>query len=735
MRKAVFIVAMLLLAPLPTVGAEEDTIHLWSDQAPGFVLLWDDSGNLTSLDPNQPIDIHLPNGNWSLVRLIDGIPQDDSLLFNQDTNASSFLNQIIPNPRLITGGAHLDLLGPIEKATSLNATWSSMITIPNTLGHPDLPNSHLGIEHQIMSEFSGDISLFSGWLSNHSGIGCCAYDKIDMVGTGNVLPHIENDSWGWSIEANLSGQADSRSTRLLWIPITGDLFDSIDLRITMPPPHEIRYSPQSDYITGLPDDFVIHRGEIEVTGNATIALGTNMAPTASWVAANRELPWLPYNQPTVIESDCIDTSIISPQSRFILRSGNTTLLDENSSNITIDAMFLDLDFSTWLNLTLECTDPQGLMANISQELYIDGTQPTRNLQMEYLHGDEQMPVIVDIGQQTISIPSGAVLSGATQAGDDSAPPVDIRWTSNKSNGWVQLGIGNHAWDDMFVQGPHINGQHLSIEDRHDAKPLTVYNLNLELTDAAGNYATQSWDVVVTDRTAPNPRPALSVDGNYYGELNYPIEGGSQIVVSMEESWDDIDAIELLTWSVNLNGEQLNFGNSWSEIESFILPPLTSGRHVLEVNATDSSGNTGTHSMLFSVEPPFGGFLQITEVVKLDNNGPGEPGALDITLENAGQGETIFRLCYIQDCTSEFIAVQATVDGPGNMTHRLSVTEWAAGDVILRVEFDDNSSEEFVTNLSVSSEMTPLMWILLLLPPLIGLIALWRLKKQTEQDDA
>ena len=166
MRKAVFIVAMLLLAPLPTVGAEEDTIHLWSDQAPGFVLLWDDSGNLTSLDPNQPIDIHLPNGNWSLVRLIDGIPQDDSLLFNQDTNASSFLNQTIPNPRLITGGAHLDLLGPIEKAASLNATWSSMITIPNTLGHPDLPNSHLGIEHQIMSEFSGDISLFSGWLSN-----------------------------------------------------------------------------------------------------------------------------------------------------------------------------------------------------------------------------------------------------------------------------------------------------------------------------------------------------------------------------------------------------------------------------------------------------------------------------------------------------------------------------------------------------------------------------------------
>ena len=143
-------------------------------------------------------------------------------------------------------------------------------------------------------------------------------------------------------------------------------------------------------------------------------------------------------------------------------------------------MFLNLDYSTWVNLTLECTDPQGLMANHSQELYIDGIQPTRNLQMEYMHLDAEEPVLIDVGQQTISLPSGAVLSGSTQVGDDSAPPVDIRWTSNKSNGWIQLGIGNHAWNDMFVQGPHINGQHLTIEDRHQAKPLTMYSLELEL---------------------------------------------------------------------------------------------------------------------------------------------------------------------------------------------------------------------------------------------------------------
>ncbi len=735
MRKAVLIVALLLLAPLPTIGAEENSIHLWSEQAPGPVLLWDDSGNLTPIDPNQPIDIHLPEGNWSLVKVVDGVPQENPLLFNQSTNATSFLNQTIQDPRSISGGAHLNLLGPIEQSAILNATWSSSIVIPNTLGHPELPNSHLGINHQLASEFGDDVQLFSEWISNNTGIGCCAYDKIDMIGEPNISAYFDNESWGWSTYANISGQADGRSTRLLWVPITGNLSDSTDLRITLPSPHEIRYSPQSDYITGLPDDFVIHRGEIGVSGNVTVALGTNVAPIVSWSAQDRQLPWIPYGQPTTIESTCSDSSIVSPQSRFILREGSTTLLDENSTNITIDSMFLNLEISTWLNLTLECTDPQGLMANQSLELYLDGIQPTRNMQMQYLHVDDENPVDLDIGQQTLSIPSGAVLSGSVQAGDDSSPPVDIRWTSNKSNGWVQLGIGNHAWDDMFVQGPHVNGQHLTIEERHLAKPLTVYNLGIQLTDAAGNLATQTWDLVVTDRTEPKPRPALSIEGNFYGDLNRPIEGGPNVEVSLEESWDDIDAIEQLTWSVELNDEPLDVGTTWTEVQSFTLPSLPMGRHVLVVNATDSSGNTGTHSMLFDVEPPVGEFLQVTEVVKLGTGGPGEPGALDITLENSGQGETQFRLCYIQDCTSELIAVEATVDGPGTMTHRLSVTEWASGDVIIRIEFIDNSSEEFDTGLSIHSEMTPLMWMLLILPPLIGLVALWRLKRQPENDDS
>ena len=138
-------------------------------------------------------------------------------------------------------------------------------------------------------------------------------------------------------------------------------------------------------------------------------------------------------------------------------------------------------------------------------------------------------------------------------------------------------------------------------------------------------------------------------------------------------------------------------------------------------------------MMFVVEPPIAALYRITEVTKIGDGGPGDSGALDVTLENDGQGESNFRLCYLTDCTDELTGVQASVDGPGQMTHRIPVTEWASGEITVRIEFPDNTTSEHHTGLLVQTEMTPLMWILLALPPLAGLIALWRLKRQPEDE--
>jgi hypothetical protein len=747
MRKALMLVGILMISCIPVSADEPTTIHLWSEQVPGPVLLWQNGGDMINVDSNQPIDLDIPSGTYFFVRLVDGIPQMNRLVFSENTNVTDFLqenlthwsslaNQMVPGPVVIEGNSHLDIEGPIARSVAMNATWTSSTRLPYSLGHPGLEGAFRGVQEQIILNGFEDDFAFSDWVVNNTEIGCCAYDRNDLnISNVSVSVIFDDEVWGWDISADLVGQGDGRTTRLLWIPVTGSSNDYTDLRITLPEPHEIRYSPQEDYITGMPDDFVIHRGEIPVTGNATIALGTNVAPTVNFHSNVGQLPWLPFGQLSQIVSDCTDSSIVEPTNHFILRDGNTTLLDEQSPNLTIDAMFLNLTPSTWLNLTLECTDPQGLMANESMDIYIDGVQPNRTLQMQYLHPDDFTPVDVDYGNGTISIPSGAVLSGAIQAGDDSDPPVDIEWTSNKSSGWIHLGIGNHAWNDIFVQGPHVNGQHLSIEDRHQEKPLTVYSLQLNLSDVAGNVLTQHWDVTVTDRTSPTPRPALSIDGNYYGDLNHPIEGGSPIDVNMSESWDDIDAIDQLTWVVKLNNESLEVGTSWTDVQSFTLPELPAGRHILMVNATDNSGNTGTHSMMFVVEPPLGALYRITNVEKIGDGGPGDSGALDITLENDGQGETYFRLCYLMDCTTELIGVEASVDGPGEMTHRIPVTEWSTGEIVVRIEFPDNSTNEHQSGLRIDSEMTPLMWILLALPPLAGLTALWRLKREPEDENS
>ena len=139
-------------------------------------------------------------------------------------------------------------------------------------------------------------------------------------------------------------------------------------------------------------------------------------------------------------------------------------------------------------------------------------------------------------------------------------------------------------------------------------------------------------------------------------------------------------------------------------------------------------------MMFVVEPPIGALYRITDVVKIGDGGPGDPGALNVTIANDGQGESYFRLCYLSDCTSQFRAVEASVDGPGEMTHIISVTEWATGEVIVEIQYSDNTTSEYQSGLMIEAEMTPLMWILLMLPPLIGLVAFLRLKKESEHED-
>ncbi|MEE3082922.1 MAG: hypothetical protein VX320_02385 [Candidatus Thermoplasmatota archaeon] len=750
MRKAMFLAALIFASLLPfeaatahdSVSRNAQTIHLTSENPPGSIALFDSNGTLLTIDGSIPLDLSLAMDNWTLLRMIDGIPQVERLSFDNDTNASEFLEMNITSPVSVNGSAHLDVLGPIAQVTQLDATWQSSITIPNTLGHPNLPNPHLGIVAQLDQEFSGDLAAFESWLIANTEVGCCSYDRTAMSASNESVMLAAptgdlNGSWGWSTTANLTGEGDGRSTRLFWVHITGDIMDETDLRITLPSPYEIRFSPQEEHISGLPDDFIVHRGDVTVTGNMTISIGTNAAPTAEVNAVDQNISYLPWSKASTINGVCEDSSITVPSPRFILQHGNTTLIDHELDTMVIDPMALGLEIGATVTLVFECTDSQGLKSNYTEDIYLDGIIPTRTLNMQYLHPDDESPVDVPYGQTEFSIPSQAVLSGSVLATDESGSTVQIIWTSNKTVGWTHNAVGTMAWSDVFYQGPHINGQHLSIEERHQPKPLTVYHLQLNLSDAAGNIKTQEWDVKITDRTAPYPRPALSVGGQYYGDLNHPIEGGENVDINLSQSWDDIDGITALTWEASLNGEPLDIGSSWAEVEHFTLPALPAGRHVLVVNATDSSGNQGTHASAFVVEPPIAPIYTVIDVIKVGGGGPGDPGALDVTIENAGQGFFQFRICYLDDCTVDLVGVQASPDGPAQMTHRLPVKEWGSGEVTIRIEIQNGTTIEHDTGINIEPEMAIIHWLLLLTPLLAGLGVLWYVgnKQRKEMEDS
>ena len=229
MRKALLVIALLLTSMVPfnsNVGLAIETdnrlqhleysttvsgmINLTSLNAPGAVILYDENGTLTNVDSSTPLNLQLPSGNWTLVRMISGVPQLERITFNDNLNVTTFLNTTIQSPLASGGVAHFDILGPIAQVTEMNATWNSTTSIPNTLGHPDLPDSHLGIMAQIDSQFNGNSTAFSNWLIQNTEIGCCIYDRTEMVNSNSIITPILpssllNESWGWSVTSNLTG--------------------------------------------------------------------------------------------------------------------------------------------------------------------------------------------------------------------------------------------------------------------------------------------------------------------------------------------------------------------------------------------------------------------------------------------------------------------------------------------------------------------------------------------------
>ena len=66
------------------------------------------------------------------------------------------------------------------------------------------------------------------------------------------------------------------------------------------------------------------------------------------------------------------------------------------------------------------------------------------------------------------------------------------------------------------------------------------------------------------------------------------------------------------WTISVDGEIYVPYSNWSIAEKTLLPPLEIGGHTINIQAEDSSSNSGNLSFQFSIEPPSGFSIEVTD---------------------------------------------------------------------------------------------------------------------------
>ena len=197
------------------------------------------------------------------------------------------------------------------------------------------------------------------------------------------------------------------------------------------------------------------------------------------------------------------------------------------------------------------------------------------------------------------------------ATDSSNLPVSITVTSNKSQGWRQFSNDELHFSTSFTQGAQVNGMHMPVEERHLQRDNTFWNVMLNVSDEAGNTVEKTWEVLVEDSSAPVAMPSLFVNSDVMAPSNPP-RLGDNLTLFLSDSFDDLDSIDDTMWTISVDGEIYVKDSNWSIAEKTLLPPLEIGGHTINIQAEDSSSNSGNLSFQFSIEPPLGFSIEVTD---------------------------------------------------------------------------------------------------------------------------
>ena len=410
----------------------------------------------------------------------------------------------------INGQATLSLTGDLLPDSQVNATWSLEIVIPEEYGTDLLPNQPTGIRSQIdnhlgnsdgnitESEISDFIELLTNarsWI-NSEVAGCCMFDYTELTLLSPVTVVVSPPSvgsvnstssgtWGWSESAELMANTDLRTTRLLDLPRTGSLIEEVPLLISIQEPWEFRFSAMQGIISGEPGSFTVLRAESPVYSTIRIAIGENSPPSVTVSRSGGMSISAPLNGTIYFISECEDSILETPTFNWRL-SNNGTILNSSVGEYDSDGRvvipvnpvqngYLSGDI---LSADLTCIDSFGTSSTWYEDIIIDGQNPSYDIRFTEITS-EGIEIQRNESEHSISIRSDSELFVDVITSDNSNLPVSVQVVSNKSQGWRHFSNDELYFSAVFNQGDQVNGMHLSVDERHQERANSHWELLLK----------------------------------------------------------------------------------------------------------------------------------------------------------------------------------------------------------------------------------------------------------------
>jgi PKD repeat protein len=231
-----------------------------------------------------------------------------------------------------------------------------------------------------------------------------------------------------------------------------------------------------------------------------------------------------------------------------------------------------------------------------------------------------------------------------------------------------VGIASWAWTVMDSDGPYqLPGEVVEYIYRE----VGVFNITLNVTDAAGNWAEATMGVIVKDTTPPSAMAGDDVEIDQWASVTF-------------DGWASKDNVGIVnwSWSVPLDGPTVHVF-----LPTFEFTFKDAGEFIVDLLVTDAAGNVGGDSLTVRVRDTTdpvadaGQDMYAEQGLEVDLDGSGSTDNVDVvewnwSFEDAGITKILSgsNPTYVFEDAGEYVVELTVTDAAGNFaTDTLMVT--------------------------------------------------------------